>query len=316
MQRQLPSAEPHPPQPLRGYALAFLSALLLSTTGLFIRHLTRDVHLDPLVLAVWRSGFAAAVLFAALGVAAPVLLRVGRGDLGLLAVQGAVMAAFNASWTCSVALTGASLATVLANASAAFTAVLAWWLFRQRLGWSGCLAIFASLAGCSLVSGAFGASARSAQPLGVLLGLLSALCYAVYTLLGQKLSRRGLSPWTAVAYTFAFACLDLWLLSRWPARPLLAWGGSALDWSCLLLLAAGPTVLGFGLYNASLRHLPAGTTALVLTTEPVFTALLACPLLGEWMSVSQLWGGALILGGVALLRLTELGRPEPEAAPR
>ena len=56
------------PDTSRGYALALSSAVILSTTAVFIRHLTAHHHLDPLVLAVWRAGFAAATLFAALAI--------------------------------------------------------------------------------------------------------------------------------------------------------------------------------------------------------------------------------------------------------
>jgi drug/metabolite transporter (DMT)-like permease len=76
-------------------------------------------------------------------------------------------------------------------------------------------------------------------------------------------------------------------------------------------LAAGPTLLGFGLYNVSLVHLPSSTANLILVTEPVWTALAAYLLLDERLTGEQIAGSALILAGVVALRL----QPEPSAAP-
>ena len=71
----------------------------------------------------------------------------------------------------------------------------------------------------------------------------------------------------------------------------------------LFLLAAGPTLAGFGLYNVSLSYLPSSVVNLIVTLEPVFTASLAYILLGEIMSSMQIVGSLLILAGVVLLRL-------------
>ena len=71
----------------------------------------------------------------------------------------------------------------------------------------------------------------------------------------------------------------------------------------LAALAVGPTLMGFGLYNVSLRYLPSSTANLVVMIEPVFTAVLAYIVFGEVLTAVQLAGGAMILGAVAVLRL-------------
>ncbi len=72
-----------------------------------------------------------------------------------------------------------------------------------------------------------------------------------------------------------------------------------------MLLAAGPTLAGFGLYNVSLTMLPSSVVNLILTTEPVVTAVIAYALLGERLSWVQIAGGLLILAGVVFLRVYE-----------
>ena len=82
------------------------------------------------------------------------------------------------------------------------------------------------------------------------------------------------------------------------------WLGNSLSgWGALVLLAGGPTLLGYGLYNVSLKHLPSSVANLVLTIEPLFTALAAYFAFGEVLTTWQLAGGGLIMAGVLLLRL-------------
>ncbi|MBU0493863.1 MAG: DMT family transporter, partial [Chloroflexi bacterium] len=275
----------------RGYAAALLAAAILSTTAILIRHLTQMYHMPPLVLAFWRDGFVVLTLAVMLGMLRPRLLRVERRHLAYLVVYGLVLAAFNALWTFSVALNGAAVSTVLVYSSAAFTALLGWWLLHERLDWPKFLAVVASLGGCALVAGALDPAIWHTNIVGLFTGVLSGLAYAVYSLLGRAAAQRGLNPWTTLWYTFGFAMFCLLVVNLLPggwvpgaaARPAdLLWLGDAwAGWGVLFLLAAGPTLLGFGLYNVSLTYLASSVANLIVTLEPVFTAVIAFFLLGE-----------------------------------
>jgi drug/metabolite transporter (DMT)-like permease len=230
-------------------------------------------------------------------------------------------------WTLSVALNGAAVATVLVYSSAGFTALLGRWILAEHLGWGKLLAVSISLGGCVLVSGALDAAAWRGNVIGIATGVLSGLCYAIYSLMGRSASLRGLNPWTTVLYTFAFATVFLALVNFIPggllpgaaARPadFLWLGNSVAGWGVLLLLAAGPTVAGFGLYNVSLVYLPSSVANLVVSLEPVFTTVTAYVLFGERLTAVQFVGGGMILAGVAVLRVYEgwLENPTRSAEP-
>ena len=238
-----------------------------------------------------------------------------RQHLLYLIAYGLVLAVFNALWTHSVSLNGAAISTVLVYCSAGFTALLGWWLLNERLDWAKLLAIALCLAGCVLVSGAWDPAAWHANLAGILTGILSGLFYAVYSLMGRSAAQRGLNPWTTLFYTFGCAAGFLLLcnlssgglLPGAAARPAdLFWLGSALTgWGILFLLAAGPTVAGFGLYNVSLGYLPSSVANLILTLEPAFTTMIAYLLLGERLNGMQMGGSLTILAGVVLLRVYE-----------
>jgi drug/metabolite transporter (DMT)-like permease len=299
----------------RGYAIALISAVILSTTGIFIRYLTQTYQLPALILALWRDGFVVLTLLPILRLLKPALIRVKPQHLPYLAAYGLVLAVFNSSWTLSVALNGAAIATVLAYCSAGFTALLGWKFLHEHLNASKLLTVACCLGGCLLVSGALDASVWKSNLLGLSTGILSGLLYAIYSLMGRSASQRGLNPWTTLLYTFAFAALFLFCFNLLPAGLIpgaatrfadLFWLKDSISgWGILFLLAAVPTVLGFGLYNVSLSYLPSSVANLIVTLEPAFTAVIAYFLFGERLTLIQIIGSLMIVGGVIFLRISE-----------
>lgn len=305
----------NPSQAARGYTLALVSAAFLSTTAPFIRHLTQTYEIPPLVLALWRNFFVVLVLLLALALLRPALLRVSRPCLLYLLGYGLLLAAFNSLWTTSVALNGAAVSTVLAYCSAAFTALLGWWILKERLDWVKIVAVILALGGCVLVADALTPSVWRTNLPGITTGVLSGLAYAIYSLMGRSASQRGLNPWTTLLYTFGFASLFLLIVNLLPGRILpgtaatpseLFWLKDSLaGWGILFLLAAGPTIGGFGFYNVSLSYLPSSVVNLVATLEPAFTSVIAYIFLHERLTLVQIIGSLLILSGVVFLRVYE-----------
>ena len=299
----------------RGYPIALTSALVLATTAIFIRYLTQTYQMPALVLALWRDGIVTLTLLLVLRLLRPHLLRVERRHLRYLIAYGFLLAIFNAFWTLSVALNGAAVATVLVYCSTAFTALLGRWLLSERLGWYKILAIILCLGGCIFVANALDPAVWRASSMGILTGILAGLGYAIYSLMGRSAAQRGLNPWTTVNYTFGFATIFLLIFNLLPGNFLpgtinrvadFFWLGDALaGWGILFTLAAGPTLLGFGLYNLSLSYLPSSVANLIVTLEPVFTALMAYTLLGERLTAIQILGSAMVMGGVIFLRIFE-----------
>jgi len=298
----------------RGYAAALLSAVMLSSTAVFIRYLTTEHQMPALVLAFWRDIIAGLTLVIGLGIFAPKLLKMPKGQLGYLIFFGVMFACFNYFWTLSVALNGASVATVLAECAPAFSAVMAVWLLKERLDFVRILSIIVCLAGCVFVAEAYNAEVWNTNLGGIIAGLFSGLTYALYALLGRKSAQRGINPWTSLMYIFWFAALVLLLVnlltSGWMpgTAPTAAGLLPRIDlkgWGALIALAAGPTVLGFVLCNISLIYLSPNLTNLILTSEPAFTTVIAYFLLGERLGGWQIVGMVLVIGAVILLRVYE-----------
>jgi drug/metabolite transporter (DMT)-like permease len=308
----------------KGYLIGLVGTFLWSSTAVFIRYLVVSFQLPAMVLAFWRDFLVFVFLLLVYAALSAQLLRVGRAHLKFLLSYGFLLSLFNATWTFSVALNGAAISTVLVYSSAAFTALLGWRFFGESFGPWKILAIFLSLAGCMLVSGAWSASAWQVNPVGIVIGLVSGLAFAAYSLFGKAASNRGISPWTTLLYTFGVAAAFLLvynlLPAAWPGGAVqnLLWLGSSLaGWVVLVALAAGPTVGGYGLYTVSLTYLPASVANLIATLEPALTAGLAFLFLGERFTPIQLYGSLMILAGVVLLRMREgvvaMENPQAEA---
>jgi len=299
----------------RGYPVAVLSAMILSTTAIFIRHLTQSYRLPALILAFWRELFVALTLLLALILIRRNLIKINKQDFPYLVIYGFVLAVFNSLWTLSVAINGASISTVLVYSSAGFTTLLGWWFLNERLDWSKLVAVTLSLTGCILVSNALDLAAWTANFIGILTGIISGLLYAIYSLMGRSASQRNLNPWTTLLYTFGFATIFLFLLNVIPgdflpgkavrASDLLWLGNSLAGWGILVLLAAGPTLAGYGTYNISLSYLPSSVANLIVSMEPAFTAAMAYALFGEVLTGIQIIGSLMILLGVIFLRIYE-----------
>lgn len=296
----------------KGYALALWSSALLSTTAILISYLTVSHGMPSLVLAFWRDVFTCAAVLPFVAYRLGPAVLVSRRDLPFLLCFGVVLAGFNIFWTLSVVENGAAIATGLVYCSVLFAAVLERVIFGQKIALRQAAVLPAVVLGCFLIAGVTFDGSNAGASSGLVTGLLSGLGYAGYSLMGREASRRGLDPWVSILYTFGFAAILLFLsiavLSQGGSGVTEIWhlGRSWSAWGALVLLAAGPTVLGFGLYNASLAHLPAGIANLVLTTEPVFTAVLAWIFLAEKLSRLELAGGGIILAGVLITRLGDL----------
>ena len=302
----------------QGYAIAIISAMLLAFTAIIIRALTEYYHLPTFVLAFWRAALVALVLLPLLLLFKPQWAYLRREQLPFYAGYGLLLALFNSLWTLSVALNGASVATILTYCSVGFTVFLGWMMYNERLSLRELLVIVVSLGGCFLVSNGDSMGNSRFDLLGLMVGMLSGIGYTLYTLGGRIASERRYPVWNTILYVFGFSAVYQWLFNTLLTLfPLAAFHGMAGDlwflsqgaqgiqwsgWLLLLTLAAGPTLLGFGLYNISLKTLPLAVANLILSLELVFTAVIAYFLLGENMNQLQLLGSALVMGGVLMLR--------------
>jgi drug/metabolite transporter (DMT)-like permease len=75
-------------------------------------------------------------------------------------------------------------------------------------------------------------------------------------------------------------------------------GYSPAAYGLIVLLAAGPQLIGHSSYNWALKYLSATFITVTILAEPIGASLLAIPILGQVPDPIKFAGGALILIGI------------------
>lgn len=259
------------------------------------------------VTGLYRLAIAIAIL------AVPFLNRVRRQGtptrraLALATLGGLFFALDLAFWNTSVHFTTAANATLLTNTSPLWVGLGAALFFKEKFGgrfWLGLSVIFA---GAVLILGT-DALRHPRIGWGDLLALISGLFYGMYFLVTQR-GRERLDSLTYFWLAAASGTLALLLLNLGLGHRLT--GYSPITYLAFLALGVLTQVVGYLAINYALGHLPASLVAPTLLGQPVLTALLAVPLLGEAIGAYQWVGGAIVLFGIALVH-----HAKREAAPR
>ncbi|CAM3181929.1 putative inner membrane transporter YicL [Arthrobacter ulcerisalmonis] len=170
-----------------------------------------------------------------------------------------------------------------------------------------------SLAGLVLVLDLTGAV--KIDVVGVLWGVAAAVCLAMYFFITAK-ENDTLPPLVLAAGGLTVGAVVMWLAA---ATGLLPMTFNTADttlgpwqtpwWVSVAGLVILATVLAYVSGIMAARALGSKVASFVSLTEVLFAVLWAWLLLGELPGVIQLLGGALIVGGVILVRLDELRAP-------
>lgn len=250
-----------------------LAALLYlgSGIGLWLLRRARRSPTAQLARGDWRW-LAGAI--AAGGVAGPVLLMTG------------------------LAAMSATSAALLLNAEGVFTALLAWFVFKENFDRRIALGMFAIVAGAVALSWPADGTVEFASLWPGLTVLGACLAWAIDNNLTRKVALSDAS-WIAMIKGLAAGATNLVIAVSMGA----SWPGAA--------SVLGAAIVGFLSYGASLtlfvialRHLGTARTGAYFSVAPFFGALMALGLLHEPVTVALLLGGMLMAVGV-VLHLTE-----------
>ncbi|MCA9797124.1 MAG: DMT family transporter, partial [Candidatus Eremiobacteraeota bacterium] len=195
-----------------------------------------------------------------------------------------------------LSLCGAATASLLLNLEGVFTALLAWFVFRENFDNRVALGMLCIVAGGLLLSWQGGHFQPSS---GIPAIVLACLCWAIDNNLTQKVS--GQDPTQIAAWKGAVAgVVNL-------AVAVLARGASLPAWQpCLAAMLVG--FLGYGvslaLFVVSLRHIGTARTGAYFSLAPFVGAGLAMVLGSEPLS-ALFWAAAALMAVGVWLHLTE-----------
>jgi drug/metabolite transporter (DMT)-like permease len=258
------------------------------------------------VIGFYRIGIATLILL-------PVFLYRNRKNgvkfpvvILLFPILGGIFTALDhGTWNSSLRYTSAANATLLGNTAPLWVALFAWLVFRQKLRGLFWVGLAFALAGAAIVLGSDFIRHPSIG-MGDMLALAAGVFYAGYFVVTER-GRQKLDTLSYVwlvdlvaTFTLLLICLGLRMpLTGYPPQSYLAFLGAA-----IVSQVGGYLAIGY-----ALGHLSAAIVAPTLIGQPVVTALLAIPLLGEALRTEQWIGGLVVLVGIYLVHRSRMGIP-------
>lgn len=244
------------------------------------------------------------LLVGSLGLVAYVLWRGHRADLLWLWrrpavwVMGLTVAGYQAFFFMGTGRAGVAVGTLVSLALAPFMAgILGWVLKEGAPGWVWVVSTVMAIAGVSLL---MAGNLGSGDIAGVGFAAAAGACYAVYTVVGVRLSRAGNKPSVVLAASFSIGAVLLL-----PAAVTSTWWMSPSGVVAVLWLGLGATTLAYLLFGLGLRYLQPGHIATLNLFEPAVATVLGVLVLGESLGVTGWLGCLLVMAALALLGIME-----------
>ena len=284
-----------------GFLLVFLSALFWSFGGAIARFIETP---DSWAVIFWRSFWAAVFLIGFM------LVRDGgRGTLKLFRDMGlpgiAVALCFaTASSSFVVALAYTTVANILLMQAGVplIAALLAFLLFREKVGPATWVAIAAVIGGVAImVSESFDGRV---SPVGDGLALLIAVAFSIATVITRRFAHVRMTPAT---------CLGTVIAASFAATQAGSVAVSGVDMAWLFVFGALNLGLGLACFATGARLIPAAFAALLGTVETLLGPVWVWLIHGEVPSARTIIGGAVIFAALLVhitLEFQRMSRPQ------
>jgi len=269
-----------------------ISVLLAGCTGL----LGKVISLNE-GLIVWYRLMLTVVLIVILLAVQQKIRKVSFRDFLYLTGTGAILAFHWLFFFGSIKVSNVSIGVVCFSSVGFFTAILEPMIYRSKISSREILLSILSLCGVLFI---FSFDMR--YRLGIVLGIVSSVLAAVFTIVNKRVSAQR-PTMTVLLYEmlggFLFVSLVLPFYSiLFPTKTIFP---SLLDWFYLFLFAFFCTVVVYILQIQSLKKISAFTFNLTYNLEPVYSILLAMLLLGEAKELNSAFYAGLMMIIISLL---------------
>ena len=293
----------------RGYIVIIIAAILWASSATAGKALFQT-GISPMELVQIRVTLSAVFLGIFFGIFRRTLLPIRLKDLFYFILLGGIaMAMVQVSYFYAISKIQVSAAILLQYLGTILIAAYSIAFWHERLTAAKIAALFLAMGGCFLVVGGYDLHLLEMNRGGIAWGLISAVSFAGYTLLGERGLHRY-SPWTVIFYAFLFAALTLNVLHK-PTGYLQTTYNPA-QWGWILYIVIIGTIIPFGLYLVGVSYIRSTRASIVAILEPVSAALIAFFALGEILHPLQIIGGISAIVAIVLLQLQ---REHDEMAP-
>jgi drug/metabolite transporter (DMT)-like permease len=290
-----------------GYVYALLAAFLFGANG-SVSKVIIQAGFSAMQLTQMRVLGAALISGLVLLIIDKKSFRLPPKQWPVVVVLGVVgVAMLQVTYALAIELLPVGIALLLEYLAVLLVALVAFFVFKEKVRLRLWVAIAFVMAGLVVVAEIW---ASTLNPIGVMWGLLAAITLATYFLVGEK-QLKTISPLALAFWTMTIAAV-FWLpFSGWweldgSSFTTLAPLGSEPDSAMVPLwaLLAWNVVLGsfapFLLSLSALKRLSATAAGILATSEIAFAFVTAWLWLQESLSLLQVVGASIVLGGIVI----------------
>ncbi len=218
-----------------------------------------------------------------------------KKDFLLLICAGIVLALHWWAFLESIQLSTVAIGTITFSSFPLFVTFLEPLVFRNKLTGKNILYAILIILGVFITIPEF--SLENKMFLGITVGMISSLAYAVLTLMNKNFVGKYTGTMTAFYEQATAVIVLIPFILQLDVRP------SNADLGLLLFLGVATTALAHTLFITSLKDIPAQLAGICSSMETVYGILFAFLLLGEAPSLRELAGAVIIIGVVILAQL-------------
>lgn len=265
-----------------------LAILFISTSGV----LGRYIAMPPPITIWWRCIFAA-ILLGAYCWYRKIDLKISiKRDWKSFILSSLFLGAHWITYFYSLHLSNVAIGMLSLFTYPVITALLEPFFFKTKLNLKHVFLGFIILIGIYFLTPEFDLSNNYTK--GVLLGLVSAVFYALRNILSKKNSAHYHGS-TIMFYQLVIISLVLWpVFFFFEANP------TSNDLQALIVLALLTTAIGHTLFVMSFKNFTIGTASIMSSVQPVYGILLGMVFLSEIPSGKTILGGLLIIATVVI----------------
>ena len=271
-----------------------IAVILFGLAGLFARW----IRLPSILITFGRVLFSSAALGIFLLIRKQ-RLKMERKDTVLALFAGIILSLHWWSFLESIKQSSVAVGTITFSSFPLFLVFLEPLVFHQRIEKRNVVLAIVILIGVLITMPEFSVDERAFR--GAVIGLVSALSYAVLTVVNKIISEKIGSIPTAFIEQATASVILLPFVLRSEVRPTVNYI------MLLLLLGVITTAVAHTLFISSLKILPAQIAGICSSLETVYGIIFAALFLGEIPSVREVIGAAVIIGAVMITQIRPAG---------
>jgi len=256
-------------------------------------------ELSPVNLALLRWFVASVPFLILLPLIGRPKTRLERRDIPrLLVVALANVAGYHLSLYYAETTLSAGLAALLTSFGPIFIAVLSYFLLSEKVGRKVLIGLILAVAGTVVLSTGSVAMGDLSSYGGIAEGLITALSYALFTVVGKPLVHKYGSASTSIMAGLIGTAMMLPLLSQSFFTQVSVL--SSLGWASVLFLSLLSTVFGYLMFYTLVSRGAVTRLSIQMYLIPVISVIGGALLLNEPVTLSVAVGGGMMLAAVGI----------------